>query len=97
MRCYISGTGAIFGRSHTHHKGVAGGRWIKRAVKTQRVFKPNLQKVTILENGVTKRVFVTTKVIKRVKKDLIDGVKPNVTIPHLEKAFAAKANAQKTA
>ena len=86
MRCYHSGVGAVFGRSHTHHKGVAGGRWIKRAVKTQRIFKPNLQKVTILENGITKRVFLATKVIKRVKKDLREGVKPQLIIPHLVKS-----------
>lgn len=90
MRCYVTGVGPLFGRSHTHHKGVAGGRWIKRAVKTQRVFKPNLQKVTIEEEGKLKKVFVSTRVIKRVKKDLREGKKPMVKIPHLEKSIQAK-------
>jgi len=55
---------------------VAGGRWKKRAPKTQRIFKPNLQVFKILEAGKVKRVKLCTKCIKRVKKDIKDGVKP---------------------
>ena len=78
--CYVTGKTVLFGRSHTHHRGVAGGRWKKRAQKTQRVFKPNLQKVTIFEAGEIKQVRVCTKVIKRVKKDIIDGKRPKIEI-----------------
>lgn len=94
MRCYYSGVGPMFGRSHTHHKGVAGGRWLKRAVKTARVFKPNLQKVKILENGNLKSVFLAAKVIKRIKKDILEGKKPVLTIPHLEKALKKQMEKQ---
>lgn len=70
----------MFGRSHTHHRGVAGGRWKKRAQKTQRIFKPNLHSVLILEDGKLIRVKLASKVIKRVKKDIQDGKKPFLDI-----------------
>lgn len=68
----------MYGRTHTHHRGVAGGRWKKRAQKVNRVFKPNLQTVRIIEDGMVKRVRLATKVIKRVKKDIADGKKPKI-------------------
>lgn len=80
--CYHCGKGILYGRSHTHHRGVAGGRWKKRAVKTQRLFKPNLQKVEILEKGKTMNVKLCTKCLKRVKKDTVDGVKPFIHVVH---------------
>ena len=64
------------GRSHTHHRGVAGGRWKKRAPKTAKAFAPNLQKVKIMVGAVEKQVKLCTKCIKRVKKDIRDGKKP---------------------
>lgn len=73
----------MLGRSHTHHRGVAGGRWKKRAVKTNRVFKANLQRVAILEAGKHMRIKLCTKCIKRVKKDIVDGKTPSVRIVHL--------------
>ncbi len=42
--CDNCGRGAQYGESHTHGRGVAGGRWKKRAVHTRKVFKPNLHK-----------------------------------------------------
>jgi len=78
--CYHCGKTVIFGRSHTHHRGVAGGRWKKRAPKTRRIFRPNLQKVTILEKGKEKRVKLCAKCIKRIKKDVKEGRKPFLTL-----------------
>ncbi|MCX7996661.1 MAG: hypothetical protein N2691_02765 [Patescibacteria group bacterium] len=98
-RCYVTGVGRMYGRSHTHHRGVAGGRWKKRAQKTQRIFKPNLQRVLIWEDGVLKNVYVTTKVIKRVKFDLANGKRPKIEIVKLmpearrQKVMAAAAAA----
>jgi len=79
-KCYISGVGKMFGRSHTHHPGVAGGRWKKRAQKTARIFAPNLQKVLIYEDGQVKRVNLQTKVVKRVRFDIANGKRPKVEI-----------------
>lgn len=69
------------GRQHTHHRGVAGGRWKKRAPKTQRAFEPNLQPVrVVLAGGVIQRVKLCTKCLKRVRKDSAEGKKPFVTL-----------------
>ncbi len=80
--CYHCGKGILFGRSHTHHRGVAGGRWKKRAQKTQRIFEPNLQRVRILVKAEELAVKMCTKCIKRVKKDLVDGKRPFVQLAH---------------
>jgi len=76
MKCYHCGKGIIFGRRHTHHRGVAGGRWKKRAPKTQRIFKANLQRIDIIEKGKSKEVRLCTKCLKRVRKDTTEGIKP---------------------
>ncbi len=79
-KCYHCGKGVLFGRSHTHHRGVAGGRWKKRAQKTQRLFKPNLHKINIIVDGTKKTVKLCSKCLKRVKKDLREGKKPFVQL-----------------
>lgn len=79
-KCYHCGKGVLFGRSHTHHRGVAGGRWKKRAPKTQRLFKPNLHKVSITINNVKKKVKLCMKCLKRVKKDIKDGKRPFIQL-----------------
>ena len=78
--CYHCEKGVLYGRSHTHHRGVAGGRWKKRAPKTNRIFHANLQKALIIEEGKDKRVKLCTKCIKRIKKDVRDGVRPFLTL-----------------
>ncbi len=80
MECYHCGKTTLYGRSHTHHRGVAGGRWKKRAPKTQRIFKPNLQAVAIMVEGESRRVKLCMKCLKRVKKDLTDGKRPFVQL-----------------
>ncbi len=81
-KCYHCGKGILMGRSHTHHRGVAGGRWKKRAPKTQRIFHANLQAVAVLEKGKTINVKLCTKCLKRMKKDVKDGVKPFLTLAY---------------
>ncbi|MCX7881491.1 MAG: hypothetical protein N2482_03230 [Patescibacteria group bacterium] len=75
-RCYHCQKGVVFGHSHTHHRGVAGGRWKKRAPKTKRIFKPNLKKIEIVEKGEIKTVKLCMKCLKRIKKDVSEGKKP---------------------
>jgi len=66
----MCGKGAMFGRSHRHKRGVAGGRWKKKAPKTQRLFKANIQKVSIMgEKGPVGNMKLCTKCIKRIRKD----------------------------
>lgn len=90
MYCYHCEKGALYGRSHTHHRGVAGGRWKKRAPKTQRIFLPNLQPIMIMEAGVQKRVKLCNKCLKRVKKDINEGKTPFFQLVHY-KATPAEA------
>lgn len=68
-RCEICDKKTHTGRQHTHHTGVAGGQWKKRAPKTPRTFKANLHNVTYEVNGVKTRVHACTKCIKRIKFD----------------------------
>lgn len=82
MECYHCGKTTLYGRSHTHHRGVAGGRWKKRAQKTQRVFKSNLQAVVVMEQGEENRVKLCMKCLKRIKKDLTDGKTPFLQLAH---------------
>ncbi len=88
MSCFHCGKGVLYGRSHTHHRGVAGGRWKKRAPKTQKVFKVNLQPVMIVENNEEKRIRLCTKCLKRIKKDTTEGVRPFLTLKNLPKIQA---------
>jgi len=92
MGCYYCHKGTVLGHSHTHHRGVAGGRWKKRAPKTQKIFRVNLQAVRIIEDGKEKRVRICAKCLKRVKKDIADGKKPFLVIPHLEKNQTRASN-----
>mgnify|MGYP001584039715 CR=1 len=70
-RCEICNKKSYAGGSHTHHTGVAGGQWKKRAQTTIRRFKPNLHWKTMQMDGVARRVRACTKCIKRVKFDLL--------------------------
>jgi large subunit ribosomal protein L28 len=80
MPCYHCGKGIIYGRSHTHHRGVAGGRWKKRAPKTARIFEPNLQPIRIMIGDKAKRVKLCTKCLKRIKKDKAENVRPFINL-----------------
>jgi ribosomal protein L28 len=78
--CYYCGKSVLYGRQHTHHRGVAGGRWKKRAPKTRRIFKPNLQLVKVLVKDEVERVKLCSKCLKRIKKDMTEGKKPFLTL-----------------
>ena len=67
--CEICGKKTVHGRSQRHKRGVAGRRWKKRAPATSRLFKPNLQKKTLVIDGTKKQVKICTKCLKRIKKD----------------------------
>jgi len=67
--CDNCGKTTVAGRSQRHGRGVAGKRWKKRAQKTIRVFKPNLQKVSVVLSGKRLSMKLCAKCIKRFKKD----------------------------
>lgn len=62
--CDICAKKKQIGRQSRHHKGVAGKQWAKRAPKTLRVYKPNLQWATF--DGL--RMKLCTKCLKLIRK-----------------------------
>ena len=75
-RCAICDRKKQFGRQSRHHRGVAGKQWMKRAQKTLRIFKPNLQWANI--EGV--RVKVCTKCLKLLKKNEEESATSKTTV-----------------
>ena len=65
--CDNCGKGMVYGRQSTHHRGVAGKRWRKRAQVTLRTFKPNLQKIAVMVAGKKVTMKLCTNCIKRFK------------------------------
>lgn len=69
-KCELCKKGIMIGKQHSHHKGVAGGRWLKRAPKTQKIFKPNLHATHILVNGMRQKVRLCTKCLRKTKEEV---------------------------
>jgi large subunit ribosomal protein L28 len=67
--CDRCGKGTVHGRQSTHGRGVAGRRWKKRAQTTMRVFKPNLQKMTVTLSGEKIQLRLCTDCISRFRKE----------------------------
>jgi ribosomal protein L28 len=67
--CDNCGKGIVHGRQSTHHRGIAGKRWRKRAQTTLRTFKPNLQKIGVMVAGKKITMKLCTDCISRFKKD----------------------------
>ena len=65
--CMNCGKSTVYGRSQTHHRGVAGKRWKHRAHKTSRTFKPNIQKTTIVMGNTALQMNLCTKCIKKFR------------------------------
>ncbi len=59
----------VTGRTHSHKRGIAGKRWLKRAPVTLRTFSPNIQKATITLDGKRIQLKLCTKCIKRFKNE----------------------------
>lgn len=89
-KCYHCGKHTVFGRTHTHHRGVAGGRWKKRAPKVNRKFRANLHAVLIIESGKRVRVKLCAKCLKRIDKDLRDKKTPLLNLVHQKSRFLGK-------
>ena len=66
----ITGKKTAFGGNHKHRRGKSGGGgvWKFKAPNTKRTWKPNLRKVKLTVNGHTKRVKVSMKTYKKLRK-----------------------------
>lgn len=65
----------MIGRKHRHHKGVAGGKWLQRAQKTLKVFKPNLHTFNGVLAGQKGKWLLCTKCLRKVKANLKEKAK----------------------
>ncbi|MCF2625712.1 50S ribosomal protein L28 [Fusobacterium perfoetens] len=83
QRCEISGKGITFGNQISHSHRLTG-----------RVWKPNLQPVTVVINGQTLKIKVCTKVLKTIKgaseTELMQILKANANTlsPRITKALS---------
>lgn len=66
-KCDYCGRGVQYGETGTHHPGVAGAQWKKRAQKTRKVFKPNLHVARIQVAGDMVKMRLCTKCLRRLK------------------------------
>jgi large subunit ribosomal protein L28 len=66
--CDNCGKGRVYGRQSMHGRGIAGKRWRKRAPKTLRYFKPNLQKIAVVVDGKTVQMRLCTSCISKFRK-----------------------------
>ncbi|MBI1886105.1 MAG: 50S ribosomal protein L28 [Chloroflexi bacterium] len=64
-RCDICGKGTVYGRNIRHRHA---GRWERRAPKTNRVFRANVQKKTIVLNGERVQANVCTRCLRTLLK-----------------------------
>ena len=66
-KCDNCGRGVQYGETHTHGRGVAGGRWKKRAPHTRKGFRPNLHNARIMVKGVVTKMKLCTKCLRKLK------------------------------
>ncbi len=78
--CEICEKKTVVGRSQRHKRGVAGKRWRKKAPATRRVFKPNLQKATLIIAGKQTKMEICAKCVKRIKKSGAIGDYKNIAV-----------------
>jgi ribosomal protein L28 len=79
--CMNCGKSNVMGTSQRHGRGVAGKRWKKRAQATPRVFKVNIQAATMVVDGLSKKVKLCTKCIKKMKTKKVTVQKKTVGAP----------------
>lgn len=65
--CDYCSKGVQYGGTGTHHRGVAGAQWKKRAHRTRKVFKPNLHAASIEVAGKSIKVKLCTKCLRKFK------------------------------
>lgn len=78
--CAICHKHTVMGRSQQHGRGVAGKRWKKRSQETARLFKPNLQNVTLRVNDTVEQWKICTKCLKGIKKYKAIGDYKNIAV-----------------
>jgi large subunit ribosomal protein L28 len=65
--CVVTGKRTVFGRNIRHKHT---GRWQRKAHKTSRTFKPNLQKKTVIIDGEKVRVTISARGLRTLTKNM---------------------------
>ncbi len=70
--CELTGRKTSFGGNKKHRRGASGGSgvWAFKAPNTKRTWKPNLRKVKLEVDGQTKRVKISMKAYKKLRKQI---------------------------
>ncbi len=64
-KCEVCGKGTAFGRNIRHHHT---GRWQRKAPRTNRTFKANVQSKKLTIAGQTRRFHICTRCIRTASK-----------------------------
>jgi large subunit ribosomal protein L28 len=64
--CELCGKKTVYGRRKRHHHAIG---WLYRAPRTSRTWKPNLRKVKVTKDGVTKKITVCMRCYKKMNKE----------------------------
>ena len=68
----------MYGHHITHHRGVAGGRWKRKAPKTPKISLPNLHTAWMIENGKRVKRRFCTSCLRMVKKAMAEKAETKV-------------------
>ena len=68
FKCDLCGKGRLVTKRGRHKRGVAGGKWLHRAPKTQRILLPNLHAFNGVLDGKKGKWKLCTKCLRTVKK-----------------------------
>ncbi len=60
-RCDLCGKGTAFGRNIRHK---STGRWQRKATRTNRLFRPNLQRQVVWRNGERQKLTLCTRCLR---------------------------------
>lgn len=66
-KCQVCGKRSSAGRNSKHRRGVASKKFSRRAKKTSKVFKPNIQKTTVVVGGLKMKMRLCTSCLKKMK------------------------------
>jgi ribosomal protein L28 len=68
-KCFLCGKKASVQRRSMHQRGVASAKFRRRAKKVQKIYKANIQKITLKVGGVKLSGKFCTRCISRMKKE----------------------------
>lgn len=84
-KCQVCGKKKAIGRDSKHRRGVASKKFARRARKSSKTFKPNIQKTTITVGGLKMKVRLCTSCLKKIRGKVAEEKKEKPAEPVKEK------------